>query len=201
VEHPKKVLCISLVADDQPAEVLQPGKQSFKLPAAPIPPHAPKILGFVSSIASVGSDQFDSVEPELCVQLVGVIGVVTDQVLHTEISPSGTGLHIWVKGNLPEGRHRVGRMEMYDNTSPRYMTLAGSTATTLKSVRLTSPTYIARCVTELTHRQRVRSGRMRRRNTLLLKTCGRNCLRGTGSPTTIAKSQADLAYCTIRRRV
>jgi hypothetical protein len=53
VEHPKKVLCISFVADDQPADVLQPGKQSFNLPAAPIPPQAPKILCLISSIATV----------------------------------------------------------------------------------------------------------------------------------------------------
>ena len=71
MEHPKKVLCISFVADDQPAEVLQPGKQSFNLPSAPIPPHTPKILCLVSSIATVGSDQFDSVAPEFCVQFVG----------------------------------------------------------------------------------------------------------------------------------
>jgi hypothetical protein len=37
IEHPKKVLSVSFVAHDQPAEVLQPSKQPFNLPASAIP--------------------------------------------------------------------------------------------------------------------------------------------------------------------
>lgn len=41
---------------------------------------------------------------------------------YTEQSPSGTGVHIWVRGRLPLGRRRKGRVEMYD--SARYFTVS-----------------------------------------------------------------------------
>jgi hypothetical protein len=42
---------------------------------------------------------------------------------YTEISPSGAGLHIIVRANLPEGRRRVGRVELYDQD--RFFTVTG----------------------------------------------------------------------------
>jgi len=42
---------------------------------------------------------------------------------YTEFSPSGTGLHILVRGNLPPGGNRKGRVEMSD--SARYFTMTG----------------------------------------------------------------------------
>ena len=42
---------------------------------------------------------------------------------YTEISPSGTGVHILVRGELPEGRNRKGRFETYDRG--RYFTVTG----------------------------------------------------------------------------
>ena len=44
---------------------------------------------------------------------------------YTEISPSTKGVHIWVRGKVPAGGNRRGRMEMYDQNSPRYMTVTG----------------------------------------------------------------------------
>ena len=44
---------------------------------------------------------------------------------YTEISPSGRGVHIWVKGTVPSGANRRGRVEMYDQNSPRYLTVTG----------------------------------------------------------------------------
>ena len=41
----------------------------------------------------------------------------------TEVSPSGTGLHIWIKGKLPRGARRKGKVEMYN--SGRYFTVTG----------------------------------------------------------------------------
>src|SRR5215213_7622931 len=41
----------------------------------------------------------------------------------TEISPSGTGVHIIVRGKLPAGRNRKGRFEAYDRG--RYFTVTG----------------------------------------------------------------------------
>ncbi len=42
---------------------------------------------------------------------------------YTEVSPSGTGVHILVKGELPAGRNRKGRFEAYDRG--RYFTVTG----------------------------------------------------------------------------
>ncbi len=42
---------------------------------------------------------------------------------YTEISPSGTGVHILVRATLPEGRNRKGRIEMYGRD--RYFTMSG----------------------------------------------------------------------------
>ncbi len=42
---------------------------------------------------------------------------------YTEISPSGTGVHILLRAELPEGRNRKGRFEAYDRG--RYFTVSG----------------------------------------------------------------------------
>ena len=42
---------------------------------------------------------------------------------YTEVSPSGTGVHILVRGALPKGRNRKGRFEAYDRS--RYFTVTG----------------------------------------------------------------------------
>jgi putative DNA primase/helicase len=41
----------------------------------------------------------------------------------TEVSVSGTGLHVWVTGELPPGRRRCGRVEIYQ--TGRYFTVSG----------------------------------------------------------------------------
>ena len=42
---------------------------------------------------------------------------------YTEISPSGTGIHVLVRGELPPGRNRKGKFEAYD--AGRYFTITG----------------------------------------------------------------------------
>jgi len=42
----------------------------------------------------------------------------------TEISPSGTGYHVLIKGDLPDGRNRKGSVELYDNA--RFFTVTGN---------------------------------------------------------------------------
>lgn len=42
---------------------------------------------------------------------------------YTEVSPSGTGVHVLVLGALPEGRNRRGDIELYDET--RFFTVTG----------------------------------------------------------------------------
>jgi primase-polymerase (primpol)-like protein len=41
----------------------------------------------------------------------------------TEVSPSGTGVHVLVEGDLPEGRNRHGDVELYDDA--RFFTVTG----------------------------------------------------------------------------
>ncbi|GAB7121199.1 hypothetical protein JCM9743_36700 [Natrinema sp. JCM 9743] len=42
---------------------------------------------------------------------------------YTEISPSGTGFHVLIKGELPDGRNRRGSIELYDTA--RFFTVTG----------------------------------------------------------------------------
>ena len=49
--------------------------------------------------------------------------IVRDQDSYTEVTPSGTGLRILVRGKLPPGRRRRGHLEVYDEL--RFVTLTG----------------------------------------------------------------------------
>ncbi len=49
--------------------------------------------------------------------------IVREVDSYTEVSPSGEGLHIWTRAVLPQGRRRVGPVEVYD--SGRYLTVTG----------------------------------------------------------------------------
>ena len=49
-QHPQKILSVSLVPDDQSAEVLKPGKQSLNIPPAAIASQSPQILPSVFSL-------------------------------------------------------------------------------------------------------------------------------------------------------
>ncbi|MES3161577.1 MAG: hypothetical protein PPP55_08415 [Halorubrum sp.] len=49
--------------------------------------------------------------------------VVTRLDSYTEVSPSGTGVHVIVEGELPEGRSRSGDVEMYETS--RFFTVTG----------------------------------------------------------------------------
>ena len=49
--------------------------------------------------------------------------IVAALASYTEITPSGRGLHIIVRGRLPPGRRRQGPIEMYD--SGRFFTMTG----------------------------------------------------------------------------
>jgi len=42
---------------------------------------------------------------------------------YTEVSPSGTGYHVLIKGDLPDGRNRRGSVELYDTA--RFFTVTG----------------------------------------------------------------------------
>jgi putative DNA primase/helicase len=49
--------------------------------------------------------------------------IVTHLDSYSEVSPSGTGVHIICMGALPEGRRRIGPIEMYDTSS--FFTVTG----------------------------------------------------------------------------
>ncbi|OLS02243.1 phage NrS-1 polymerase family protein [Tissierella creatinophila] len=45
---------------------------------------------------------------------------------YTEYSPSKNGIHIWIKGKVDINKYRKDKVEMYDHTSPRYLTFTGN---------------------------------------------------------------------------
>ena len=49
--------------------------------------------------------------------------IVAELDSYAEVSPSGTGVKVFVRGTLPAGRKRKGRIEMYD--SSRFFTVTG----------------------------------------------------------------------------
>ncbi|MCZ6544898.1 MAG: phage/plasmid primase, P4 family [Chloroflexi bacterium] len=75
-------------------------------------------------------DDYVGIDLDRCIN-VGT-GEITDQAMaivnsissYTEVSPSGTGLHIIAKGILPPGRRRKGAIEAY--AEGRYFTMSGN---------------------------------------------------------------------------
>ena len=82
-------------------------------------------IGFVFT----PEDEFCGVDLDKCLDPeTGEIEDWAQQIVeeldsYTEISPSGTGLHVLVRATLPEGRNRKGRFEVYDRS--RYFTVTG----------------------------------------------------------------------------
>lgn len=80
-------------------------------------------LGFVFSDDDpyVGIDLDDCIEDG---ELAGWAKDIVDRCdSYTEVSPSGTGLHILLRGDLPDGGNRDGDVEMYD--TKRFFTVTG----------------------------------------------------------------------------
>jgi hypothetical protein len=95
---------------------------------------------FTDAVAAVADGKADGAGIVLGDQLIGVdlddcrdpltriIDGRAQQIIdevdsYTEISPSGTGVHVLVKGTLPPGRRRKGKLEMY--AEGRYFTVSG----------------------------------------------------------------------------
>jgi hypothetical protein len=82
-------------------------------------------IGFVFS----RDDPFCGVDLDGCLdpktgELEGWARQIVEELdSYTEISPSGTGVHILMRATLPEGRNRKGRFEAYDRG--RYFTVSG----------------------------------------------------------------------------
>lgn len=82
-------------------------------------------VGFVFSTGDpyCGVDLDGAVDPE-----TGEVAVWAQQIIegldgYTERSPSGEGIHIIVRGELPGGGNRKGPLEMYDEK--RFFTMTG----------------------------------------------------------------------------
>jgi putative DNA primase/helicase len=82
-------------------------------------------LGFVfaSDDPYVGIDLDHCRDPES-----GEITALAKKIIETlasyaEVSPSGTGVHVWAQGPLPQGRRKKGPVEMY--ASSRFFTVTG----------------------------------------------------------------------------
>ena len=82
-------------------------------------------LGFVFTDDDpfVGIDLDDCRDPETGSVDDDAREIVNQLNSYTEVSPSGTGFHVLIEGELPEGRNRKGSVEMYD--SARFFTMTG----------------------------------------------------------------------------
>ncbi|MCI0340256.1 MAG: DUF927 domain-containing protein [Planctomycetales bacterium] len=120
-----------------------------KVPRAPKPPYRNASVrdlldwgSFADALAALvpaGATGVGFVMAEDCPYVVADLdhcrdpasGVIEDWALaiiarlnsYTEISPSGTGVHIWVRALLPPGGNRKGQIELYCRR--RYMTVTG----------------------------------------------------------------------------
>ncbi|MFC6787135.1 hypothetical protein ACFQFH_15005 [Halobaculum halobium] len=82
-------------------------------------------IGFVftSDDPYVGVDLDDCRDPESGAFDPDAIRIVTRLQSYTEVSPSGTGVHVIARGRLPGGPRRRGGVEMYDDA--RFFTMTG----------------------------------------------------------------------------
>ena len=82
-------------------------------------------LGFVFTKSGpfVGVDLDDCCDPDTRQPTKRAKTIVSRLDSYTEVSPSGTGYLVLVRGELPEGRNRRGHIEMYDHA--RYFTVTG----------------------------------------------------------------------------
>jgi len=72
---------MTLISDNQPPEVLQPGEKPFDFPAAFIPPQLPSVLSFwLRPVAAMWRDQLNAVLfQKIIIELVTVIGFVANE--------------------------------------------------------------------------------------------------------------------------
>ncbi|ELY96218.1 hypothetical protein C483_00290 [Natrialba hulunbeirensis JCM 10989] len=73
-------------------------------------------IGFVFTATDplVGVDLDDCRDPETGEPLEPAPSIIEQLDSFTEVSPSGTGYHVLIEGDLPDGRNRHGSIEMYD---------------------------------------------------------------------------------------
>ena len=80
-------------------------------------------LVFTDDDPIVGVDLDDCRDPETDDVDDAALDIIARFDSYTEISPSGTGYHVLIRGELPDGRNRRGRIELYDTA--RFFTVTG----------------------------------------------------------------------------
>lgn len=80
-------------------------------------------VGIVLGDGLVGVDFDNCIDPVTGEIDPEVYDLIVELDSYTEVSPSGNGLHVLVRGALPPGRRRNGKLEIYDRD--RYVTLTG----------------------------------------------------------------------------
>lgn len=82
-------------------------------------------IGFVftDDDSLVGVDLDSCRDPETGTLTDWARDIITRLDSYTEVSPSGTGVHVIVNGTLPEGRNRHGDVELYETA--RFFTVTG----------------------------------------------------------------------------
>lgn len=86
-------------------------------------------LGFQLGESADSKSGFVGIDLDDCVDENGQIAAWAKRIIdhldcYTEVSPSGTGIRIFCRGQLPEGRRKQGNVEMYD--SGRFLTVTGN---------------------------------------------------------------------------
>jgi len=71
----------------------------------------------------VGIDLDDCRDPETGDVDDAALDIIERLDSYTEVSPSGTGYHVLIRGELPDGRNRRGSVELYDTA--RFFTVTG----------------------------------------------------------------------------
>lgn len=85
-------------------------------------------IGFMFGNSPFFGVDIDGIEPDIREFLDGGDGIVSEFIhalqSYAELSPSGKGIHIICRGELPKGARRRGNVEMYD--SGRFFTVTGN---------------------------------------------------------------------------
>jgi primase-polymerase (primpol)-like protein len=80
-------------------------------------------IGFVLGASYVGIDLDSCRDPQSGKRTALADDIVSRMASYAEASPSGKGIHVIIKGILPDGWRRLGPIEIYSNG--RYFTMTG----------------------------------------------------------------------------
>ena len=116
MEHAGVVVQRMLITRDEPAEILEPRKEPFDLPPAAIATQGQTILGQLSAVPTMRRDHLDTGLRKFSIQLVGVVGIVTNQTLDWF-------LHEDLRQRLLHQRHFMRRGALRVNGDRKTMTV------------------------------------------------------------------------------